>query len=327
MASPTLNEVHVNRPLSNYMLQYGLQQNYLADKVAPTLPVQFKSDAFYRYPKEYWLQALATLRAPGTPSLGGQYHIDTGSYNCQVYAFHYDLADQIRANADTVIQADMSAVRYVTNNLLNAKELQWHQKFMAPGVWQGLSSTGGDFNVTADGGGAWNTDTSNPVKCIRSLATLMQARTTKRPNTLILTRDVADALMDNRYLLDLVRFSGGEGGFITQSTLQKAFDIQNIYIAETVLNTAQTGMPANTGFLSRNGFLLCFVTPSPSMTEPTAMMTFSWNGYLGGGANGNVIKTFRMEELASDRIEGEMAYDQQVVAPDLGILGTNILAS
>ena len=309
------------------MLQYGLDQNYIADKVAPRLPVQFKSDSYYVYPKEYWLQALATLRAPGTPSMGGQYHLTISNFSCSVYGFHMDLADQVRANFDSVLSADQSAVRYVTNNLLNSKELQWHQKFLVPGVWQGVGTGVGDFDVTADGGGAWNTDTSNPVRCIRSLATLMQARTTKRPNTLVLTRDVADALMDNKYLLDLVRFSGGEGGFVTQATLQKAFDIQNIVIAETVLNTSQTGKPANTGFLSKGKFLLCYVTPSPSMLEPTAMMTFTWNGYLGGSAGGNTIKTFRMEELASDRIEGEMAYDQQIVAPDLGILGTNILAS
>jgi hypothetical protein len=30
------------------------------------------------------------------------------------------------------------------------------------------------------------------------------------------------------------------------------------------------------------------------------------------------MKKFRMEPIASDRVEGEMAYDFQVIAPELG---------
>lgn len=306
------------------MLQYGLEQNYLADKVAPTINSNFKSDAYYVYPKEYWLQALAVNRAPGTESQGGQYHITTANFSCEVKAFHYDLADQIRANFDTVLSADQSASRFVMNNLLNTNEFDWHSKMLVPGVWQGTGD-GQDFDVGLNGGGYWNTDVSNPAKAIRSLLTRVQARTTKRPNTLVLTQDVADALMDNKYLLDLVRFTG-EGGFVTEATLKRVFDVPNVYIARTVLNTSQTGRQPNTGFLSSNCFLLCYTTPTASMTEPTAMAKFVWTGYLNGaGVNGLAMKQFRMEALASDRFEGEMCYDHRIIAPDLGILGVNVL--
>jgi hypothetical protein len=51
---------------------------------------------------------------------------------------------------------------------------------------------------------------------------------------------------------------------------------------------------------------------------PSASYTFAWTGYLGATADGRRIKKFRLEHLASDRIEGEMAYDFKVIAADLG---------
>ena len=41
--------------------------------------------------------------------------------------------------------------------------------------------------------------------------------------------------------------------------------------------------------------------------------------YLGAGPSGNRIKRFRMEQIASDRIEGEMAFAAKLVAADLGV--------
>jgi hypothetical protein len=51
---------------------------------------------------------------------------------------------------------------------------------------------------------------------------------------------------------------------------------------------------------------------------PSAGYTFSWTGYLGASDQGVRVKKFRMEELAADRVEAEMAYEQKMVAPDLG---------
>jgi len=36
------------------------------------------------------------------------------------------------------------------------------------------------------------------------------------------------------------------------------------------------------------------------------------------------VKKYRMEHIASDRIEIEAAYDMQAVAPEMGIFATNV---
>jgi len=72
--------------------------------------------------------------------------------------------------------------------------------------------------------------------------------------------------------------------------------------------------------------LIGYAPPSPSLMVPSAGYTFTWNGYLAGNAEGIRIKNFRMEHIASDRVEGEMTYDMKVVAPDMGIFLNTVVA-
>jgi hypothetical protein len=51
---------------------------------------------------------------------------------------------------------------------------------------------------------------------------------------------------------------------------------------------------------------------------PSAGYTFSHTGYTGATGNGTRIKRFRMDAIESDRIEIDMAYDQKLIAADLG---------
>lgn len=37
------------------------------------------------------------------------------------------------------------------------------------------------------------------------------------------------------------------------------------------------------------------------------------------------MKRFRMEPIASDRIEGEMTYDMRVISPDVGVFLSNVV--
>ena len=46
--------------------------------------------------------------------------------------------------------------------------------------------------------------------------------------------------------------------------------------------------------------------------------TFEWKGISRGLGTTTSIKTFRMEEIESDRIEGQIAYDHKAVATDMG---------
>jgi hypothetical protein len=66
-----------------------------------------------------------------------------------------------------------------------------------------------------------------------------------------------------------------------------------------------------------NNALLAYINPAPGLMQPTAGYTFFWQGYMGGSGISEIQK-FRIQERKSDRVEIEMAFDPQVVAPDLG---------
>ena len=65
--------------------------------------------------------------------------------------------------------------------------------------------------------------------------------------------------------------------------------------------------------------LLSYAPSAPSLMTPSAGYTFNWTGYFAGNSQGLRIKTFRMEPIASDRVEGELTYDMRLVGKDMGV--------
>ena len=58
---------------------------------------------------------------------------------------------------------------------------------------------------------------------------------------------------------------------------------------------------------------------------PSGGYTFAWSGLMGDKALTSKMKKFRMEELASDRNEIEMAFDMKLVGEDLGCFFKDVL--
>ena len=101
MPQPNINSVHVDAILTNISVAYlQNQDNFIADKVFPVIPVDKKSDKYFTYTKNDWFRDEAQRRAPGTESAGGGYNLSTGTYSADVWAFHKDVDDQTVANAD-----------------------------------------------------------------------------------------------------------------------------------------------------------------------------------------------------------------------------------
>ena len=71
MPQPNINSVHVDAILTNISVAYlQNQDNFIADKVFPVIPVDKKSDKYFTYTKNDWFRDEAQRRAPGTESAG-----------------------------------------------------------------------------------------------------------------------------------------------------------------------------------------------------------------------------------------------------------------
>jgi hypothetical protein len=327
MPQPTRADVHVNRPLTDLSVAYIQRaQDFIADKVFPIVPVMKQSDRYFVYTKDWWFRSGAAKRAPASESAGGGFHIDnTPTYFADVWAWHTDVDDQTRSNADEPVDLDRDATLFVTQTILLRREIQFVNQYMKRGIWQGylVSSVATDFQPNVNGNGYWDSSTSNPMADVDYLKQSVKSQTGFLPNCLINADDVFFALRNNAAVLDRIKYT--QRGIVSEELLAALFGVEKYLVASAVQNTSQEGQTGSFGFLVQNSFLLVYANPAPSILQPSAGYIFSWQGLFGAGAQGNRIKVFRMEHLEADRIEGEMAFDMHLVGADLGVYGYNVL--
>ncbi len=327
--TPTPGDVHVNTPLTNMSIAY-LQNatNFAATQVFPNIPVAKQSDRYYTYDRGQFNRDEMQERAPSTESFGGGYTVDnTPTYYCHVYAFHKDIDDQMRANADAVLNPDREAMTYVTHKALIKREKVFVNTFFKTGVWgrelTGVASGAAGTNILQ-----WNDPASTPIEGIRAEKTSMMENTGYEPNVLMLGQRVVDALLDHPDIIDRIKYGQTAGGpaKTTMQILASLFDVDKIVVSKAIENTAQEGQTNAHAFIAGKHALLLYAPAAPGLMTPSAGYTFSWTGYMGAGAEGNRIKQFRMENLASDRVEIEMCFAMKAVGTDLGTFWNGIVA-
>jgi len=313
MPSPTPSDVHVNRPLTNISVAYlQSMDDFIADKVFPNIPVAKQSDRYFEYLKQQWFRTDAQVRGLSQESAGSGYEIDnTPNYFAKVQALHKDIDDQLRGNSDQPINLDSEATEFVTRGLALRREKDWAAKYFTTGIWTG-SSTLTDIVPAV----LWDVAGSVPITNIRTEMAAMKKLTGFRPNKLILSDDVWVILQDNADFLDRIAITGTK--IVTTQLLASVLDIDEVLIASVVEDTAAEGATAAMDWVYSKDALLVYAAPRPSLMQPSAGYTFSWTGYLGASSQGTRIKRMRLDQINSDRIEGEMAYDQKLVASDLG---------
>lgn len=307
MPQPTPGDVHISAALTNISVAYVQDASaFVADKVFPVVPVEHQSDQYWVFNKEDFLRDEARVRADTTESAGGGFNLGTQGYSAQVEAFHKDIGDQLRANADTVLQLDSAATRFVTQKLMIRRERRWASQFFSAGVW------GTDVTPAT----LWSAANSDPVADIETGKMAIQGVSGFKPNTLVLGPQVKSALRNNGRVRDQFKFTSAES--IDDAMLARLFGVDRVMSMDAVYSpTIEGGASPVTQFIAGKNALLCYTPSSPSILEPAAGYTFMWRGYVGSN-NGMRVKKFRMEKNAADRIEGEIAYDMRQVAPSLG---------
>lgn len=322
MPQPTSRDVHVNAPLTNISIAFLQNQDtFVASKVFPSIPVQKQSDRYYTYDRGDFNRDEMQKRAPGTESAGSGYSIDnTPTYFADVYAFHKDVPDQIRANADSVLQLDREATEFNAHKALIKKESIFAANYLVAGVWTN--------EITLSGATQWSDPTSTPIEDIRTQMTVQQQSTGFRPNTLVLTRPVFDALIDHPDIVDRVKYgTQSDVSTVDLSELRALWKIQRILIMDAIVNSADKGQANAHDFIGGKVALLVYSAPNPGLMVPSAGYDFSWAGLLGStGGLGTRTSKFRMESLKSDRVEIEMAFDLKLVAADLGTIFLDAVA-
>lgn len=327
---PTPSDVHVNVPLTNLSVGYiQANMNFIASAVFPIVPVQKQADLYYKYPRDAFNRDEMKLRAPATESAGTDYNVETDSYYARVWALHHDIPDEVRANSDAQINPDRDATYMLTQKALINREVAWTARYFTGSVWS--RDYDGSAAPTTGQYLHWSDPASDPIGIIRATATNIQEATGFRPNVLVLGQRVIDGMVDHPDFIDRIKYgaSPGQPAIVNRQALAALFEVDRIVVASAVRNTAKEGATESNAFIAGKNALLVYAAPNPGVMTPSAGYTFSWVGRVGAGAAGQgfVVSKFRRQnEVKADRVEVEAAYDQKLVAADLGAFFEGIVA-
>lgn len=318
--NPTQNALHVNRPLTNILVAYTQSQDiFVAGKVFATVPVAKPSDKYFIYRKGDWFRGQAKKRGRAQETRGLDWNVDQGEYSCEVEGIHHDIDDKDRSSADLPIVMDSAATELVAHDLLISKEIDWATNYFTTGIWTG-STTGGDITPST----LWDASGSTPLADIRAQMRAMKTKTGRKPNKIIFPSDVWAVLQDHPDITGRMAITNSQ--IVTKQIVAAMLELDEVLEAGAVRNTAVEGATDVMADIFSKDVLLVYAEPRPAIMKPSAGYTFQWTGYLGNSPQGYVVKRYRMEHLASDRIEGEMAHDHKLVASDCGVFFDDVIS-
>lgn len=309
MAQPTLKSVHVDAILTNISVAFTQAAvNFVAPQVFPLVPVDKKSDVYFFYTQEDWFRDEAAPRKEAAESEGSGYNLTTDNYSCEVYAIHKDIGYQTRQNADNPLNLDRDATEFVTQRLLLRQERQWVNDYFATTIW------GNDVTPT----NLWSDFTSSdPISDIDLGKETILKNTGQEANTLVLGYQVYRQLIRHPDFRDQIKYTSPEN--INADLLAKILDIDRVLVSKAVYTTTKekNATPAY-AFAAGKNALLCHVAERPGLLVPSAGYAFAWKGISGGMGQNIAISRFYLPQLKVDRIEGESAWVNKVVAKQLG---------
>ena len=325
MGNPIYGDIHVDTPLTNMSVAYMQSDSVMvANKIFPIVPVKKQSDLYFTYTRADMLRNEAAVREYGAESKGGGYNVSTSPYYCNIYAFHKDVYPTERVNSDSPLQPDIDASEYVSQKLILKREIDFQERFFATGIW------GTEYDGAAAASGTdlvyWSSSGSTPIEDIATAQLNVQGATGKKPNTLLLGPHTFIALRDSGQIRDLLRYTAGPA-VPTPQLLAQMFDVDRVLVGAAVYNAAADGATEDTDFILGKHAMLCYTENSPGIRKASAGYIFSWSGLEGAGAFGNRMYKIPMDLLGigTVRIEGEMAYDIELISNDLGVFFKDIV--
>lgn len=327
---PLQSAVHVDQLLTNLSVGWWNDEStYLASRVFPNVSVDRQSNKYRIFNKNDWFRSDAAKRADTAEANIVDYTLSTDTYFADVYALKTLIGDQTRANFDQPGSLDQDSTRLLIQKMLLQKDIQFAADFLATGKW-GLDKAGVASAQSGTQFRQWSDyANSDPIIDIENGKTYIASTTGIEANTLVLGRDVLAVLRNHPDVIDRINYTGNGGRTgANEDILAGVFGVDRVIIAKAIKATNNEGATAAYGKLqlAKQAFL-CYSAPAAGLMTPTAGLTFSWDNIPGGAAGARVaVKRYRDEDKAADVIEAMTAYDNKIVAPELGVFYDTVIA-
>lgn len=328
MPQPTPGDVHVSAALTDISVAYmQTADSYIADKVFPIVPVVHQADKYYIFSKADFFRDEAQKRADATESAGGGFNLSTDSYSADVWAFHKDIGDQVRANADPALDIEVASSEFCTSRLLIRRDRLFVSNYLTTGIWA-TDVTGVASSPSGTQTIQWNDDTnSDPITDIANAKVAMLLSTGMEPNKLTISYPVYQVLLKHPLIVDRIKYTSmPTARSVTKALLAEMFDIAEVIVSKAVYNAGQEGTAAQMTWIMGKNALLSYSPPSPGLMIPSAGYIFGWRGYTGLNDIGIRTSSWYEQKIKATRVETEMSFDMHITGSDLGYFFSSIVA-
>lgn len=302
-------DVVVDPALSNVSIKYT-NDTFIADFVLPMVRVAKQTGKYYVYDKSN-LRVDKTLRAAGS----GANEIDTGlaprgTFSCEDHSLKGFVADEIQDQADAALNPLIDETENITEKMLLDRENS------AATLLQNTSNL--TQNITLASTAQWSDySNSDPIGDIRTARTTIHQNTFKKPNTLIIGKQVWDILVDHPQIIERVKYS--QLGVITEELMARVFQVDKILVGEAGQNTAAEGQTDSLSYVWGKHAIVAYISQEIRIKMLTLGVTFTYSQ--------RTVKRWRDEDREGTYVRiGNDNYQQAIIAATAGYLIKNAVA-
>jgi hypothetical protein len=327
--------VHIDQALTNLTIAFLQDQNnFIADRVFPRVPVDKKSNKYFIYDRADFNRVdQVKKRSAGTKANTIGMKLSQDNYFAEVFGIAMDFDFETLANEDAALNVRAAGAQVLTHQLLIDREIRWADTYFKASVW-GTEYTGVSGSPTGSQVKQWSSySDSTPIRDVTTARRAMQLKSGGyKPNVMVVGKETRDILVNHPDIL--ARLNGGatvtNTALITDAKLAEIFEVEEFLVMESVKNTGLEGLTETNAFIGGKSAALYYRPRTSGLMVPSAGYTFTWNELDNASGYGIDIRSYtgdflRVEGIA-EKIEANMAYDQKVVSTDMGVFFATIVA-
>lgn len=289
-------DVVIDPALSEVSVKYT-NDSFIADQIFPIVRVGKQTGKYYIYDKAN-LRIDKTARAAGSGANEVGFGLSTASFSCDDHALKSFVADEIQDQAEAALNPLVDETESITEKMLLDRELT-----LATMMADTAQVTS---NTTLSGTTQWSDySNSDPIGDVRTARTSVHQNTFKKPNTMVMGKQVFDMLCEHPAIVERVKYSAL--GVITPELMARVFQVEKIVVGEAGYNSAVEGQTDSMSYVWGKHAWLVYVSPKISLKSLTFGLTFT---YLT-----RTVKRWRDEDREGTYVRiGSDNYVQKIVA-------------
>lgn len=304
----TQSDVVIDPALSNVSIKYS-NDTFIADQVFPVLKVAKQTGKFFVYDKSN-LRVDKTLRAAGSGANEVEHNQTTASFITEDHALKEFVPDEIQDQAEQALDPLIDATESVTEKLMLDRELA-----LATILANTANVTS---NTTLSGTSQWSDySNSSPIADIRTARTSVHQNTFRKPNTLVLGKQVFDMLVEHPEIIERVKYS--QMGVITADILARVFQVEKVLVGEAGYNSAVEGQTDAMSYVWGKNAWVMYISPAVRLKTITFGLTFTY-------ATRQVKRWYEEDREGTYVRVGKDNYQHKIVAVGAGYLIKNAIA-